>query len=347
MRKVIRPAALDDAGAMCAAMLKAVREKMKFNSEPMIARYMNYIINREYRLPDGTFARNRPQKNSVWLDDMYMSIPAIANMGKNTNFNKYYDEAVKQILLFKKRMWIPEKQLFRHGWVEGMSVHPSFHWARANGWAILTLTETLDVLPADYAGRSEIMELYLQHAEGLLKYQSGEGFWHQLLDCNDSYLETSATAIFTYCIAHGINNGWLDAAAFTPAAALGWNAVSTKINERGEVEGTCVGTGMAFDAAFYYHRPIHKYAAHGYGPALLAGAEIYKLLKTKIIRMNDNAVQYYETSPQTNEPIFDVTDDTKNVKPANNSNNVNRPRPAQNPTPNRNQNQKQKQGGRR
>ena len=332
MKKLVRPAALDDAGAMCAAMLQAVRDKVRFNSEPMIGRYINYIIYGEYRLSDGTFARNRPLKNTVWLDDMYMSIPAIANMGKNTNFNKYYDETVKQINLFKMRMWIPEKQLFRHGWVEGMSFHPSFHWARANGWAILTLTEVLDVLPQDYPGRSEIMELYQQHAAGLLALQSGEGFWHQLLDRSDSYLETSATAIFTYCFAHGINNGWLDAEAFIPATVLGWNAVSTKINENGEVEGTCVGTGMAFDPAFYYYRPVHKYAAHGYGPALFAGAEMINLLKTRIIKMNDSAIQYYETDPQTNAPIFSVDDNERKVKPLNNSNIDNKPKPAPKPT---------------
>ena len=40
---------------------------------------------------------------------------------------------------------------------------------------------------------------------------SGTGFWHQLLDRPDSYLETSATAIYAYAIAHGVNQGWLDA----------------------------------------------------------------------------------------------------------------------------------------
>ena len=38
----------------------------------------------EYRLIDGTFARKRPQRNTLWLDDMFMSIPAIVQMGKLT-----------------------------------------------------------------------------------------------------------------------------------------------------------------------------------------------------------------------------------------------------------------------
>ncbi len=75
-------------------------------------------------------------------------------------------------------------------------------------------------------------------------------------------------------------------------ALLAWNAVSTKVNEKGQVEGTCVGTGMAFDPAFYYYRPINVYAAHGYGPVILAGASIYKLIKQHPYEMNDSAVMF-------------------------------------------------------
>ncbi len=304
MRQILHPEALDDAGAVCSAMIKAQLAGIKFDGRPLIDNYMDYIMNKEYRLSDGIFARNRPQHNTVWLDDMFMAIPAIANMGKLTGDIKYYDEAVKQILLFKQRMWVSEKQLFRHGWVENMQPHPAFHWGRANGWAILTMTEVLDVLPENYKGRDEILKLYQEHVQGLSALQSGEGFWHQLLDKNDSYLETSATAIYTYCIAHGINKGWLDALAYGPVAVLGWHAVSTKVNAEGEVEGTCVGTGMGFDPAFYYYRPVHKYAAHGYGPVIFAGGEIIRLLKNTHPKMNDNAVQFYEEEQKTEEPIF-------------------------------------------
>lgn len=304
MRQILHPEALDDAGAVCSAMIKAQTAGINFDGRPLIDNYMDYIMNKEYRLADGIFARNRPQHNTVWLDDMFMSIPAIANMGKLTGDPKFYDEAVKQILLFKQRMWVPEKQLFRHGWVESMNPHPAFHWARANGWAILTLVEVLDVLPQNYKGRDEILKLYQEHVAALSSLQSGEGFWHQLLDKNDSYLETSATAIYTYCIAHGINKGWIDALAYGPVAMLGWHAVSTQVNEAGEVEGTCVGTGMGFDAAFYYYRPVHKYAAHGYGPVIFAGGEIIRMLKNMHPKMNDSAVQFYDEEQKTDEPIF-------------------------------------------
>ena len=303
VRRVIDPHALDDAGAVCCAMIKATL-KGTDGLRPLIDNYADYIMNKEYRLADGTFARLRPHNNTVWLDDMFMGIPAVAYMGKLTGKAEYYDEAARQVLQFASRMWVPEKGLFRHGWVESMDPHPAFHWGRANGWAILTMCEVLDVLPADHPRRAEIMSLLKAHAAGLARLQHHDGFWHQLLDRSDTYLETSATAIYTYCLAHAVNRGWLDAKTYGPVAQLGWHAVASSVNEKGQVEGVCVGTGMGFDPAFYAYRPTHAMAAHGYGPVIWAGAEIINMLKLQHPKSNDSAVMFYDTEVATDAPIF-------------------------------------------
>ena len=271
-RQPIDPHALDDAGAMCAAMIKATTSGINSDLKPQINTYINWVAKKQYRLPDGTLARNRPQKNALWLDDMYMAIPALSQMGKMTGDKKYFDDAIRQVKSFSKRMFNKEKNIYMHGWVESMETHPEFHWARANGWALLAMTELLDVLPNNYPGRKEVLDQFKSLAKGLASYQSSNGMWHQLLDRNDSYLETSATAIYAYCIAHACNNNWIDPVTYAPMAMLAWNAVTTKINEKGQVEGTCVGTGMAFDPIFYYYRPTNVFAAHGYGPVIYAGA---------------------------------------------------------------------------
>ncbi len=306
IRKVLNPSALDDAGAMCAAMVKMQIQDESLNLIPLIENYIDYIMNKEYRLADGTFARTRPFYNTVWLDDMFMGIPPVAwySVIAGDEQSRYQAEAVRQVLQFAQRMWVPEKNLFRHGWVEGMAEHPAYHWGRANGWALLTLCEVLDVLPEDYPQRNEIMTLYCNHVRRLAALQSGKGLWHQLLDRSDSYLETSATAIYAYCIAHGINKGWLDAMTYGPVAMLAWNAITTQIDAQGRVGGTCVGTGMAFDPAFYYHRPVNKMAAHGYGPVIWAGAEIINLLNSQHPKMNDSALLFYRTEQKTDKPIF-------------------------------------------
>ena len=291
LNQPIDPHALDDAGAVCASMIKAQRSGLNNNLRSLIDNYINYVFLKEYRFKDGTIGRNRPKPNTLWLDDLYMAVPAIAQMGKLTGEKKYFDDAVKQIKQFSDRMFNKQIGLYMHGWVENMNPHPEFRWGRANGWALLAKTELLDVLPTDHPGYQFVLNQFKNHVEGLARYQSGSGFWHQLLDRPDSYLETSATAIYAYCIAHACNKGWIDPTRYGPMAVLAWNAVTTKINDKGQVEGTCVGTGMAFDPAFYYYRPINVFAAHGYGPVLLAGAEIYKLANDFVFEMNDSSLQ--------------------------------------------------------
>lgn len=295
VESLIHPGALDDAGAMSAAMIKAINAgyNQAEDLDWLINNLVGYIHNDQFRLPDGTLARNRPQDNTLWLDDMFMSIPALAQMGEYTGDQKYFDDAVKQVRQFSERMFDEEKGIYFHGWVQGMEDKPRFHWGRANGWALMAKVELLSVLPEDHPGFDDVREQLHKHIKGLARYQSGEGRWHQLLDKTDSYLETSATAIYAYSIARAINRGWVDEKSYGPMVLLAWNSVSNQITDIGQVDGTCVGTGMAFDPAFYYHRPISVYAAHGYGPAILAGAEVLTLIRTHNVGINDSGLQVY------------------------------------------------------
>jgi rhamnogalacturonyl hydrolase YesR len=294
LRGLIAPRSLDDCGSLCAAMIKATRAGVGGDLRPYIDTSIAFISGGQYRFADGTLARHRPLPDTLWLDDLYMSVPALAQMGKLTGERRYYDDAVKQVLQFSERMFVKEKGLWMHGWTLTMADHPAFHWGRANGWALMATAELLDVLPEDHPGRQAVLDIYRAHVRGLIACQSGDGLWHQLLDRPDSYLETSASAIFVYNIARGINRGWLDPLTYGPAVSIGWNAVAQKVNAKGQVEGTCIGTGLAFDPAFYYYRPTHVLAAHGYGPVLLAGAEVIELRKGKgnEAQISDGAVHF-------------------------------------------------------
>lgn len=280
LRSVVSPRTLDDSGAMAAAMIKAVRTKTTgADLRPIIDRYLAHISKNQKRLADGTLARDRPMPDSLWLDDLYMSVPALAQMGKLTGDTAYFDDAAKQIIQFHKHMYVPEKKLFMHGWVAGMSEHPAYHWGRANGWAILATVELLEVLPETHPRRPAILAILRDHARGLAATQGINGLWHQLLDRPETYEETSASAMFVYGFARAINRGWLDPLVYGPVASIGWNAVAKQVNARGQVENVCVGTGMGFDPVFYAYRNVSPYAAHGYGPVLLAGAEMIALRK--------------------------------------------------------------------
>ncbi|MDR1010737.1 MAG: glycoside hydrolase family 88 protein [Opitutaceae bacterium] len=290
---IIHPHNLDDAGSLCAAMIKAHRAGLATGLLPIIENFIDHILNKQYRLDDGIFARNRPMKNSVWLDDLYMSVPALAQMYTLTGNKKYAGEAIRQLMLFSKRMFNPATGLFMHGWLEAAAPdHPEFHWGRSNGWAMLAMVELLDELPAGHPGCAGVLALLQAHIRGVAKRQGGRGFWHQLLDRNDSYEETSATAIFTYCIARAINKGWANKLSCGPVALAGWNAVASRIDGQGRVHGTCVGTGMAMDPVYYYYRPQSELAAHSYGPVLLAGAELLPIIASGAVSKYDSACHF-------------------------------------------------------
>jgi unsaturated rhamnogalacturonyl hydrolase len=293
LRGILLPGRLDDAGAMCAALIKAERAGLGAKTlQPWIDNWVDWVSKKQFRLEDATLARNRPLPNTLWLDDLYMSVPCLAQAGKLTGDKRYYDDATRQILQFADRMFVKDKKLFMHAWAQEMDPHPAFHWARANGWAIMAMAELLDVLPENHPARGKVLALFKEHAAGLTAHQGHAGLWHQLLDRRESYEETSASAMYVFAIARGINRGWLDAKAFGPAIAIGWNAVASKVNAKGQVESVCVGTGVGWEPMFYMYRPVHLLAAHGYGPVLLAGAEMIELRKRPDIGIHDGGMHF-------------------------------------------------------
>ena len=278
-RGVLEPRALDDCGAMLTSIIRARLAKVGPDLQSVITTWSDYIAHGQFRLEDGTLARQRPQAQSLWSDDFYMGIPALAEMGRLTGDNKWFDDAVKNVLQMSSRLFNKERGIYTHGWNANNPDAPQFYWGRANGWAVLTLSDLLDVLPKDHPGYQAVLTQHRALLRGIAQYQSGSGLWHQMLDRDDSYLETSASAMFVYGIAHAINQGWINPTTYGSIAQAGWAGLTTCINAKGQVEGTCVGTTFASDQAYYYARPTSVYAMHGYGPVLLAGAEMIQLLK--------------------------------------------------------------------
>jgi unsaturated rhamnogalacturonyl hydrolase len=295
--RLIAPHSLDSCGSMTAALIKAKLAGVGQDLDPFIEPSIRYISEGQKRLDDGTLARDRPLPNSLWLDDLYMSVPALAQMGKMTGEMKYFDDACRQIIQMNQRMYVPGLGLYRHGWVQEMNPHPTFPWGRANGWTIMAAAELLSVLPGQHPDFEKILSIYREHIEGIVRYQGINGFWHQLIDRPETYEETSATAMFVFAIARGVNRGWLNESVYAPVAILGWNAVNSRIDSNGAVKGTCVGTGIGWEAVFYAYRPTSPYAPHGYGPVLLAGAEILEMLNTfgDKVNVHDGAVHVGET----------------------------------------------------
>ena len=101
--RILHFEALDDCGSIGAAMIKTYLKDKNEAYLDIIHRVDEHVSKNQFRLEDGTLARNRPQYKSVWADDMYMSVPFLANMGVLTGDNKYFDDAIKQVLQMADR----------------------------------------------------------------------------------------------------------------------------------------------------------------------------------------------------------------------------------------------------
>ncbi len=268
---------LDDYGAEGATVIEVSAVDHDPRYRDYVDRAAAFATTQQDRLPDGTLARGRPRRFTLWTDDLFMSVPFLARMAVLTGDGRYFDDGARQVIGFHRHLFDERAGLMYHNWYSDSGGRPGVaFWGRANGWALMAQVELLDRLPRDHPQRDTLLALFRRHVAGLARYQDTTGLWHQLLDRNDSYLETSATAMFTYAIARGVERGYLDA-SWAAVARRGWAGVLTRIRADGQIEGTCAGTGVSDDLADYYRRPTPLNDAHGVGPVLLAGIEILRL----------------------------------------------------------------------
>ncbi len=196
-----------------------------------------------------------------WIDDMYMVGMLQMQAYRATKQTKYADRAALQITAYLKKLQQPNG-LFYHG--------PEFHyhWGRGNGWVASSLAELLKTLPADHKLRPEIMTGYKKMMSALLKYQSDNGMWRQLIDYEYSWAESSCTAMFAYAMSVGVRNNWLDKKEYGPAVEKAWKALCAHVDREGNVREICIGTGQQDDIEFYLKRPRSLGDFHGQAPLL-------------------------------------------------------------------------------
>lgn len=269
---------LDDCGAMGAG----TAEVNFIKPNPVYLAYLNrasdYIMTKENRLSDGTFARKLPHVLTVWGDDLYMSIPLLARMGKLTGDVKYFDEAARQVVLFDKHLFCTIHELNFHCWYDDLQTNGVAHWGRGYTWELMAEVELLSLMPTNHPMRDNVISILKKQIIGIAKYQSESGLWHQLIDKPDSYLETSCSAMITYAVAKAVNQGWI-ADRYKTIAQRGWEGIKTKVLNDGQVENICMGTGISDNLVDYYKRPAPLNDIHGLGAVLLAGCEILQLPK--------------------------------------------------------------------
>ena len=247
------------------------------------------------RNPDKGFWHKDIYPNQMWLDSIYMGETFLARYGAvfGTCGSFCGDTVVEQSLLIAQHTLDAPTGLYVHAWDDspaGQKVawadpttgrSPSI-WGRAVGWYAMALADTLADLPADQAGRSDMLAILTSLAAGLKATQDPTtGLWYQVLDQgsqSDDWLESSATGIFVYTLKVAVNRGYLDS-SYLSVAESGWKGLQTKVTTdatAGLITITDAVEGMGVEASYagYVGHKTLSNSPHGLCAILLAASEM-------------------------------------------------------------------------
>lgn len=196
-----------------------------------------------------------------WVDDMYMIGILQLSAYRATKEKVYLDRASKMIAAYLPKLQQPNG-LFLHG-----PGAPHF-WGRGNGWVASILCEVLTDLPKTDPNYSVILNGYKKMMDALVKYQSENGMWRQLIDYQYSWTESSGSAMFAFALNRGVNIGIIKDKKYSDAANKAMDAVLAQVNKDGLIREVCVGTNKMPDRDFYMDRPRVTGDLHGQAPLL-------------------------------------------------------------------------------
>ncbi|MCI1955961.1 MAG: glycoside hydrolase family 88 protein [Oscillospiraceae bacterium] len=277
---------LDDCGSFASTMLELASRERLPEARKIADTVADFISNRQTRLPDGTLYRLRSSlaemKNTVWLDDLYMSVPFLARYYRLTGDPKYLDDAARQFFLYREKMLIPRLGVMSHVYYTERKLASGIPWGRGNGWVLFSLSELLLAMPKDYPCREDLLSMFRAFCDGCIALQSEDGMWHQVLNDSDSYEESSCSSMLVSAIARGVRCGWLpdEGGKYIDAVIKGWTGLTENaVDCDGNIYGICKGSGHSFTPRYYkYELNWILNDCHGIGILLLAGVETQKMM---------------------------------------------------------------------
>jgi len=279
------------------------------NKDPRIAqaiRLLRHQLDGQPRTSEGGFWHKQRYPYQMWLDGLFMGATFYAHYGQVFQEPAAIDDVVKQILLMDQHAYDPKTGLHYHAWdekkIQGWAnketgTSPNF-WGRAEGWYAMALADCLDYIPPTQPHVTEVNEVFRRVADGIVRWQDAKtGLWWQVLDQGDrkgNYLEATASCMFVYSLAKGINRGYLSREKYLPAVLKGYEGIVRDLirqNPSGRIDLTrcCEVAGLGStshgrprDGSFEYYisENIVDNDLKGIPSFVLAGIELDQLLDT-------------------------------------------------------------------
>ena len=266
-------------------LIAAYAERQQTRPDPEFVRGMEIfeaLLKKTPAFEDGVLVRKKTKGRGlgVQIDDLYMLVPYWCRKAELLEDPKWLDRAIEESLHYFDYLWDEEDKLMHPLWLQDYEGHHyGLYWGRGNGWYIMAVTDLLTFIPEDHPQYQEVLNDYRTFIEGIVVRQSEDGRWYQVLDQPDTYLETSCSGMFTYCILKGVNEGWLDS-SFLEAGKKGWKGLLNVVNEDYELTGVCPPSDISEERSYYLEgKAPQLHDQHGVGPFILAGAEYLKANK--------------------------------------------------------------------
>jgi len=260
------------------------------------AERLRYQLEWQPRNSQGGFWHKLVYPWQMWLDGAFMGPTFYAEYAARYDEPGSFDDAAHQLIVMERNMRDPETGLLYHGWDEsrtqrwadpitGLSPH---FWGRAIGWYGMALVEILDVMPPSSTHYDDLVGILNRLVVALERFQDDEtGLWYQVVDLGHregNYLEASASAMFVYAIAKGVNDGHLDA-RYMQIAERGYDGIIghlVTVDADGEVHlnQVCGVAGLGGSPyrdgsyEYYVNEIIRSNDPKGTGPFIKASLEL-------------------------------------------------------------------------
>jgi unsaturated rhamnogalacturonyl hydrolase len=257
------------------------------------------------RTSDGGFWHKQRYPYQMWLDGLFMASPFLAHYAKTFGEPALFDDVAHQIILMDQHGYDPKTGLHYHAWDEKRAqswanketgTSPNF-WGRAEGWYAMAIVDSLDYFSPTHPDVEHLNEILRRVADGIVRWQDPKsGLWWQVMDQGSregNYLEATASSMFVYALAKGVNRGYLSREKYLPAIRRGYEGIVRDLlrtDAKGAVSLTrcCSVAGLGYTAAngrprdgtfdYYVSEPIVDNDLKGIGPLILAGLEVEQLL---------------------------------------------------------------------
>lgn len=253
------------------------------------AQWLWECLDRQPRLECGNFWHKGIYPGQIWLDSVYMSLPFMAEYGKQSGDPVITADVETQLGNIRRLMRDEATGLYYHGydetrtmvWADKKSgLSPEF-WLRSMGWLSAGLADICELMPESKAAAEMLRELLIS-----LSGFTAEGMLYQLparREYEGNYPETSGTLLYAYSAMKAARMGIADAEIYRSGAEA-FSAVTDRFIDIGEdgipvLRNICLMGGLGGDsgrdgtAGYYLHERVVDNDAKGIAPYIMAYTE--------------------------------------------------------------------------